>query len=222
MNRTSSNRLAVAVLACGVALAALPLASVLAETPQPPAAPASPEAPRIEKRVVIIDRNGSEDAGEDGDLHTRVISRDGKTFVFKTTEAMSDAEVERRIAEAETAIPAVPALPPVPAMDGQRVEKRMIIRHGGAGAGEDVDVVTRECAAHPVTDVEASAEKDGKRTRVKIRVCDDDPERMADALQAVRKARDGIAADASIPGEVRAEILGELDSEIARLEKSPG
>lgn len=226
MQCTSRNRLAAAALACGLVLAALPLASALAEAPTPPAppvAPAAPEGPRAEHRVMIIDTEGGDAQAEDGAVSTRVITRDGKTIIIKTSKAISDEEVERRVAEAEASMPPVP---PAPGLAEQRREKRVIIRHGSDEAGdpgEDVELVTRQCD-HPMTDVDTSGEQDGKRTRIKVRVCGDGHGNgdMAGALDAVRKARADVAADAGIPADLRAKILGELDTEIARLERSAG
>jgi hypothetical protein len=220
MNQTVKIRLGAALLVCGFVVAALPLAQALAEPvpPAPPAPPEAPAAPQMEKRVVIINHKG--EAGTEAGEQTRVITRDGKTIVIKTGKPLSDEEIERRIADAEAGMPAPPEPPLPPGMAGRRIEKRIVVREGAGG--EEIDIADRDCAANSITDVDASCEKDGKRTRVRIRVCGDDGEHMADAVAAVRRARDDVAKDANLPGEVRAQILGELDAEIARLERKPG
>lgn len=226
MTKTTRTRLAAALLACGVALAAVPLAQALAEPtpPAPPARPApprAPDAPRMEQHIVIVNTDGNIDDDDDDDeagLNTRVVTRDGKTFVFKTKEKLSDAELERRVAEAEAAIPPVPPVPPVPGVDGRRVEKRVIVRH----AGGDVDVAQFDCDGKDGANIDTSAEESGKKTRVKIRVCGDGEGSADEALQAVRDARARIASDVSLSDSMRAEILGQLDAEIARLEHKAG
>ena len=224
MTKTTRTRLAAALLACGAALAAVPLAQALAEPappapPLPPSPPRAPEAPRMEQHVVIVNTDGNiDDEDDEAGLNTRVVTRDGKTFVFKTKEKLSDAELERRVAEAEAAIPAVPPVPPVPGVDGRRVEKRVIVRH----ADGDVDVAQFDCDGKDGANIDTSAEEGGKKTRVKIRVCGDGEGSTDEALQAVRDARARIASDSSMSDKMRAEILGELDAEIARLERKPG
>jgi hypothetical protein len=231
MNQTVKIRLGAALLACGFVLAALPLAQALADPvpPAPPVAPAPPEAPlppHMEKRVVIINHTGEPgaEAGNEAGAHTRVITRDGKTIVIKTDKPLSDEEIERRIADAEagaeTGMPAPPEPPLPPGAQGRRIEKRIVVRDGAGG--EEIDIADQDCAANRISEVDASGEQDGKRTRVKIRICGDDGERMADAVAAVRRARDDVAKDASLPADVRTQILGELDAEIARLERKPG
>lgn len=224
MTKTTRTRLAAALLACGAALAAVPLAQALAEPtppapPAPPAPPRAPDAPRMEQHVVIVNTDGNIDEDDDEvGLNTRVVTRDGKTFVFKTKDKLSDAELERRVAEAEAAIPPVPPVPPVPGVDGRRVEKRVIVRH----AGGDVDVAQFDCDGKDAANIDTSAEEGGKKTRVKIRVCGDGEGSADEALQAVRDARARIASDGSLSDSMRAEILGQLDAEIARLERKPG
>lgn len=216
MNQTVKIRLGAALLACGVVLAALPLARALAE-PAPPAPPEAPAAPRMEKRVVIINHKGG-DEGEAGE--TRVITRDGKTIVIKTDQPLSDEEIERRIADAEASMPAPPEPPAPPAMEGRRIEKRVIVRDGEDR--EEIDIAETGCKGNAISEVNASGENGGKQARVKIRICGTDGDHMADAVAAVRRARDDVAKDPNVPADVRTQILGELDAEIARLERKPG
>lgn len=165
-------------------------------------------------KVVIVETEGNPDAAEDG-LVTRVVTREGRTYVFKTSEPLSDAEVERRVAEAEGNLPPVP---PFPGEAPHRIEKRIVVREGDSRTRIDV----ADCAGRAAADVSSSGEADGTHTRVNIRVCGDEGGNSADALAAVRKARADVAADTGIPDAVRADVLGKLDAEIARLERTPG
>ena len=210
MNQTSKIRLLAAAIACGAVLAALPFAGASAE----PGSPVPPEH-RTESRVMVIHEDGGE-LRDEAKLHSRVITRGNKTFVFKTAEPLGDAELERRIAEAERAIPAPPAVPPIP---GQRAERRIIVQDGDRTV--DVDEL-RDCGAGKLADLDASSDEQGRRTRVKIKVCGDRAASPAQALEAVRGARASIAANAELPPSVKTEVLGELDAEIAQLERDAG
>jgi len=216
MNSTLRNRLAIALLGSAVALSALPLAQALAE-PAPPAAPAAP----VEKRVVIIRHEGGEVAdvsSEAPGAQTRVITREGKTIVIRSTAPLSDEEIERHIASAEAGIPQPPE-PPTPPVPGQRTEKRIVIREGAGAGREDIDV-EGSCAANEVANVDSTGDKDGKHTRMRIRICSNEGETPVQALAAVRRARADVAANGDIPDSVKSDVLGQLDREIARLEKN--
>lgn len=189
--------------------------------PVPPVPPAPPAPPAVERNVVIVERHGPD--GENAASHIRTVTRDGKTFVFETDKPMSDAEVERRIAEAEARSPPVPPVPPVPGRDMRRVQQRVVVMND---KGEGVtDVITEEagrCHAGAVlSDVDTSAQEDGKVTRVRIRMCGTHGEiekhARAEAVRGLRSARDDIARDMSLSDTIRKEILKDLDEELARL-----
>ncbi len=172
----------------------------------PPAAPVSPEAITHEKRLVIIAH-----AGAAGSTHepgfTRTITRDGKTIVLKTDQPVSDAELEKKLAE----------------IDASQGERRVILRQpGGDGAGSDetVDtdmVVNDACAGNGQrTDVSASGEAGTRHQIVRIRICAEKQARDG-ALKGLQEARNSIANDPSIADKIRGEVMKELDKEIARL-----
>lgn len=188
--------------------------------PVPPSPPAPPAPPELGQQIVIVERHG----GDDGKDYVRTITRDGKTFVFQTDRALSDAEIEQRIASAEARIPPVPPVPPVSSHDRRVMKQRVIVMNEN---GEDVtDVVTEEGDEHcngkrVVSDVDTSAQDDGKLTRVRIRMCgtpgDFKKHAMAEAIDGIRKARAEIAGDKSLSESIRLEILRDLDAEIERL-----
>lgn len=187
------------------------------DAPTPPAPPTPPEMAR---QIVIVEKHG----GEDGKEYVRTITRDGKTFVFQTDRPLTDEEVEGRVAAADARIPPVP---PVPPMDGhnRRVMKQRVIVFDDKGNGI-TDVVTEQGDEHckgkdVVSDVDTSADDNGKLTRVRIRMCgtpgDMEKHAMAQALKGVREARDEIARDRSLSDSIRKDVLRELDAEIERL-----
>jgi bla regulator protein BlaR1 len=123
-----------------------------------------------------------------------------------------------------------------------KVKKVMMVRHDGhpvaAQAGESRIVHTfvssgqdgewaehGEAGAHAMAckegqmhEANAIADKDGKKQVVKVKLCAKGHD-MAQALTGLRKAREKVAADSTLPGELKAEVLKELDEEIARLSK---
>ena len=214
----------------GASALALPLtASIVyaASDPAPPTAPSPPEAPRVVKKVIVIEHRGDADPGNEKTI-TRTIERDGKTIVIKTDKDLSDAEVEAQVARIEAEMPAVPPVPAVPEVrviegpDGKRVERRIVIRHGkGEGGPEllalhgDREIACRDAAR--TADVSAEDSKDGKKQIVRMRICGHGA--PAEALAAIRHARDGVASDGNLSPEIRDKVLRALDAEIDKLSK---
>lgn len=227
-NRTKFALLAGAVLAVtagSVAFGAVdaPTPPAPPAPPSPPAPPAPPAPPEMARQIVIVEKQG----GDDGKEYVRTIMRDGKTFVFQTDRPLSDAEVEQRVAAAEARIPPIPPVPPVPPLAGHdhRVMKQRVIVLDDKGEGI-TDVVTEQGDEHckgkdAISNVDTSAEENGKLTRVRIRMCGTPGEiekhAMAQALKGVREAREEIARDKSLSDSIRKGVLRELDAEIERL-----
>jgi bla regulator protein blaR1 len=84
--------------------------------------------------------------------------------------------------------------------------------HGEAGAH------AMACKEGQMHEASAVTDKDGNKQVVKVKLCAKGND-MAQALTGLRKARDKVAADSSLPGELKVEVLKELDEEIARLSK---
>lgn len=204
------------LIAAGVL--ALPLTASIsyaaADDPVPPPTPAAPAGghTRMEKRIVIVEKAGP--TKDDSKLKTRVITRDGKTIVFKTDKVLSDAEIDKRV---EEAMAKMPAMPDMPGMAEPEVRHRMIVKRmdlAGAPGDVAVDAETFEgtdCKGGEPTEVDESADADGQHHRIRIKIC-----AKQYAADAIRKARDEVAQDKSIPEDVRTKVLKELDEELAR------
>jgi len=237
---TKSNRL-LGRLLIGAAIIALPLtASVVyaePDAPVPPAPPAAPDAPtppdvpdapQAQTRVIMIKHDGKDgdhammSMGDEAGLTTRTVTRNGRTYVFKTTKPLSDAEVEKRIAEVDV----MPPMPPVPPMapgapPQPRQVRTIVMKHDGAGmeamsmAGPDMAMA--ECTGgHPVQ-VDSDQMVEGKHQVVKIVMCNKGGDK-AHVLGALRSAREQVAADANIPAAAKANALKQLDEQIAKLD----
>ncbi|WP_296678978.1 M56 family metallopeptidase [Novosphingobium sp.] len=209
---TPRRRLAGRVLIAAGVLA-LPLTASITYAAQdaPPAAPAAPM--KIEKKMVIVEKEGP--GKDENKLKTRVVTKDGKTIVFKTDKNLTDAEIDRKVEQAMADMPEPPAVPGGP---GQH---RIIIRRIGAEGmnhtmmhdGETTDLAG--CAKGEPTQVNETSDADGKVHQIRIKICAADQAR-ASAADAIRKARDEVARDKGIPDDVRAKVLKQLDEEIKR------
>ncbi|CAH0496877.1 hypothetical protein [Novosphingobium sp. CECT 9465] len=190
--------------------------------PVPPAPPTPPAPPAVGKQIVIVEKHGDANGRE----YVRTITRDGKTFVFQTDKALSDLEVEQRIASAEERIPPLPPVPPV-ADGGHRVMKQRVIVVDDRGE-QVTDVVTEEAdrcdGKEIVSNVDTSSEADGKLTRVRVRMCGTPGEigkqARAQAAEGIANARAEIARDKGLPESTRQQVLKELDAELARLKRA--
>lgn len=174
----------------GASVLALPLTASITyaassdEAELPVAAPAEPVVKK-EHRIVIVDKRGGA-ALDDAALKTRVITRDGKTIVFKSDKELSDAEIEAKVAEALASVPEVPEMPELPeapevpeapdapgAPDAHRVVIKRI--HGKDGPGE-IDFAAlglngHGCDKAEMRQVEVSSDEKGSPRHVKVAVC---------------------------------------------------
>lgn len=251
----------------GVAALALPLTASItyAASDDPPAnAEVATPAPQVEVRrhVIIIDNpkgsviDPANPDAHDPNLHTRVVERDGRTIVLKTTRELTDAEAEEHIARAEASIPDMPDVPPTPgnpAAGDHRVRQFVLVRregqahdasevpfsgesvtitgdnhasvvriHGGEDGGTTAVVANGQAIALACADGAQQRETardettDGVRRVVRMRVCNNGgtPEQ---ALSAMRRARERVAANTEMSAQIRDQVLEQLDAEIARL-----
>lgn len=235
--------------AIAAAVLALPLTASISyaeagnapQSPTPPAAPAAPEGtPKVVKRIVIVDKPADGAAVDDSKLVTRVIERDGKTIVYKSPDALSDAEVERRVATALASVPQTPELPmlpeaplppgatgptppapPVPPVPGTHQRRIVIVdsnEQRTLSGTADPEAIARACAEGQTTEVVSSAGEGDHRQQVRMRFCNRGGE-AAHALAGLRTARERIAADRNLSDAIRADVLRQLDAEIEKLSK---
>lgn len=203
--------------------------------PAPPTPPEAPDAPQVE----VIDMRAA--PGE----HVRRIERDGRTIILRTNRELSDADVERMVAEAEASRAAADVAVTssqngqrriiirqldraesreTSTSDGQQTRVRVVTRHGG-GAGAAARIHAEGCAngARPLVNVDR---RSGDSAHVRILTCATGDIGSAQRLAALRQARDSLRdarADlAANLGEARTQALAELDAQIAELEREAG
>lgn len=260
MTEPTSQRRLIGRLLLGAAALALPLTASITyaasgaddpvAAPAPPAAPAAPAAPEIKKvtKVVIVDNPGGK-PGDDKDLHTRVVERNGKTIVLKTKQPLSDAEAEKRVAEVEARLGSIDNIEVktevfdtpgahsghqivmVKRVDGdgkdgdakvtERREVRTFVLHGD---GKDADMAKLHGGAMVMTGcsegkpIEARTEStvNGERKTSRVMICSKGGDK-AQALAGLKQARDRVANDPNLSGDIKGEVLKQLDEEIAKL-----
>ena len=243
MSEVSPRRRLAGRAAIAAALLALPLTASIsyADAGDPPAPTAAPAdaAPRVAKRIVIIDKPDGGAEVDDKNLTTRVIERDGKTIVYKSAKPATDAEIEARVAEAIASMPEpplppappavdgvtppAPPAPPVPPAPGQRRERRIVMIENGGGIhafnADEVGGIDLSCAdgASGPT-VESSASQGGRNERVRMRFCSHGAAKTH-ALEGLRRARERLSADRNLSDTIRADVLRRLDAEIAKLSR---
>ncbi len=234
---TKTNRL-IGRLLIGAGILALPLTASVTyaapDAPTPPAPPTAPDAPtppdapdapQVETRVIMIKTDGKHGdhamtMGDEAGMATRTVTRDGRTYVFKTTKPLSNAEVDQRIAEAEHSMPPMPPeAPGAPAAPHQ--VRTIVMQHDGIGmeamsmAGPDKAMAT--CDGGQATNVNSDQVVDGKHRVTRIVMCNKGGDKTH-TLAALRVARDQVAGDANIPAEAKASALKQLDEQIAKLD----
>lgn len=236
MKETSKRRALAGKIALGMVVTiTVPMTATLQPAKAEPETQ-STDKPVFEKRVIKVVKTG------DGD-NVRTVERNGTTYVFKSDKPLSDEEVEAKIAkvDAEMPVPPNPPSPPeaVAGQDGEKQVRHKVIvrRHGDGSSWTDKDGVTHDMSAsamvpeisvkemegkcegsEPVTSEATSA--DGKRTRVTILSCRKDGGKFVrgETISGLKEARAEIAADPDIPEKTKAEILVQLDQNIAKLE----
>lgn len=224
-----ARRVAKAVLLSGGAFALSIAASAAnaAEDVVPPAAPAASAAPQIhrEHRIVIVEKDGAGKADE-AQLNTRVIEKDGKTIVIKTSKAMTDAEVDAKVAKA---LAAMPDAPTASAASGKGERRVIVKRIQGEGAPEAMAWSHADHAGSGVTCTEGAktanfaseaTEADGTKRKAVMRFClAQSGTGGAKAGEGLKAARERISQDPGLSPAIRDDILKQLDAEIERLSK---
>lgn len=245
MKDTSKRRLWAGRTAIFVAAAiALPLtATVVPVFADEPASIDSDASKVVKHKTKIIMIKGDDGKMHDidisGDTDTpwvKTIQKDGKTIVLRSNKEMTDAEVEKLVADAESSraeAEAERADAEAERADAEaestdaRAEraKAIAIVHNMdiASMVPEIDIreVTKNCeAGQPVTtDVSGF---DGKnKSRVRLVMCGKGQAKIArvQAIQGLRGAKEEIENDKDIPDGVRKSVLDSLDKQIDRMQE---
>ena len=245
MKDTSKRRLWAGRSAIFVAAAiALPLTATVVPVFADDPAPIEGDAPknvRQKTKIMIFKGDGGkmEKIDISGDADTpfvKTIQKDGKTIILRTSRELSDAEVEKMVADAEMSRAQAEAdLGQAEADRGEAEAARASAEAEHVHAMHivkdmniasyipeiDISEVTTNCEdGHPVTtDVSGF---DGKnKSRVRIVMCGKGQAKLAKAhaIQGLREARAEIADDKDIPEATRKSILDSMEKQIDRMQK---
>lgn len=197
---------------------AAPEAPEAPEAPTPPEAPLPPEAPQGPGQIVIVEHSGKGDA-RDAKMHTRTVTRDGKTIVIKTDQPLSDAELEAKLAEVEKNAAEAEAKGRAAEAAGRSIERQMFVLNGVGPHPAAAQSVSFSCGnGSELSKVEALSNEGGKPQKVMIRFCGQH-EAMAQAIEGIRMARSRIEADDRMPADIKQQVLKQLQAEIDRLSR---
>lgn len=226
--------------------AAAAIALPLTATVVPVFADDSVAADGIEKHKtkIVIMKHGGGDVQTikiGGNVDTpfvKTIERDGKTIILRSSKEMSDAEVEKLVAEAEMSRARAEADHGQAEADRGKAEAawgeaEATRAHAIAIIGDmdvasyipDIDIseITKNCeAGQPVaTDVTGF---DGKnKSHIRIVMCGKGQAKLAkaQAIEGLREARAEVETDKDIPDSTRKSILDSLEKQIDRMTKEP-
>lgn len=176
--------------------------------PAPPAPPAPPEPPAPVKKVVIHKiRMG------DGEADAQWIEHEVDMQAREAERLGADAERWANEVRAHA-----PQVTEFRSADGKKQIIR-IVRKEKDGSAKDVQemVLDQGCPADSHR-TESKSEHNGSKAHVVI--CTGAPRQTAKlAIKAIRQSREAIAADRNLDAQVRAEIIADLDREIAEQER---
>lgn len=254
MNETSKGRRLSGKLAILAATAiALPLTAtvvpVFAQAEPAAEAPAEKKVELRKHKVIVVKSTDGKDVTVDvsGDAETpfvKKIEKDGKTIILRSNKELSEADIEKMVAEAE----ASRAKAELSVAEGQRhkMVKRVIVHSSVDGAeahtirmmGDTEKMVDGMQIAALISEIDIAEFKgkcedgqpvttnvegsDGKKqSRVRIVLCGKGQANMAreHAIQGLKEARDEIKSDAEMPASVRDDVIKSLDQKIEKLEK---
>jgi bla regulator protein blaR1 len=198
----------------------------------------STTAGKQKTKIVIV-------KGKDGQTHkinvsgdadtpfVKTIEKDGKTIVLRSSKEMSDAEIDKMVAEAEESRAkaeaelgeAEAARGEAEAAEGEAQAARAMADGQLAFAMAmipeiDIREVRGNCKeGHPVsTDVNGF---DGKnKSRVKIVMCGKGQAKLArlEAIKGLQEAQREVESDKDIPDSIRKSVLDSLEKQIDRME----
>lgn len=252
MKETSKRRRIVgkgAIVGLGVVLLPLTATTVAVHAENGSAPEAAGEKKEVRKQKVVIVRSDDgkpvnvDLSGDTEAPFVKTVTKDGKTIVLRSSRELTDADVEKMVADAEKSAATVEAdVAETAAAEGGEAKKRVSVvkirRHDGKDMSwtMDGDMVSSyipdieiselrgKCTeGQPVT-TDVSGFDGQAKSRVRIVMCGKGQANLArrEAVQGLREARDEIARDGGMPEGVRKDVMRKLEEQIERLEKQLG
>lgn len=250
MNDTSKRRRLFGRLGLlGATAIALPLTAtvvpVFAEKTDEPAATDAAKPEFRKHKIVMIKKGGGEvvDIDTAGDADTpfvKKIEKEGKTIILRSNKELSDAEVEKMVAQAEKSRAEADKM--VAEDEQNRVTVRVnkegklidsegialyhfavdSLEFGRSIPDMEIDEIHGKCDKGKPVVTDADASDGEKKSRVRIVVCSRGQAKLArnQAVQGLREARDEmLAAKTDIPEAIRKRVIENLEEQIDKLEQ---
>ncbi len=163
------------------------------QPPLPPMAPAAPTAPAVPTAPNAPPAPPTAQDGDMGERHVMIVRKeDGKRTVERRIVRGGPGEAMPSEAEIRAMIPEI-----------------------------DIARMKGKCdVTNPVV-TETSASENGKREKIIIRMCGDREmarNARASAIDGLREARAEISQDSDMPASVKAQVLAELEAQIAKMQ----
>lgn len=234
MKDTSKGRLLAGRAAIFAAAAlALPLTATVVPVFADDAAPDDAKVVKEPKKVIVIKSKDGKThridvSGDENTPFVKTIKKDGKTIVLHSTRELSEAEVEKMVADAEASRAEAEA----------EVEASEAAREG-AEAGRahairvmssmdfssfvpeiDISEVSANCRNGQPASTEVSGFDGQGKSRVKLVMCGKGQAKLArlHAIQGLREAREQVESDEDIPDNIRQQVIDSLEKQIDRME----
>ena len=204
--------------------------------------------PRKDIRIIKVKRDTetADAMGKDGAEEVTKVERDGKVFVFHTDKKLSDAEVEKMIANAEisraeadkalaeadtahaaaaVAIAGSAHAHAQAAAERGRIEAvRVMSNMNIASYIPEIDIkeITKDCRDGVPVTTDVSGFDGKNRSRIKLVLCGKGQAKIAqlEAIKGLREARGDISKDKDIPENIRKEVVEKIEQQIRKLETS--
>jgi beta-lactamase regulating signal transducer with metallopeptidase domain len=201
-----------------------PVPTAVAELPEAPEAPEAPQAPEESEDVAPMAPQAppapeagvmQETVARDADERMREAQREADLRAADASRRVADAS--RRAVDAERmaadALARAPKVEETVSADGRRRTIRITRKDGANGTVVLQHMVIDEgCPA----DQRREARAEGNGSKAAVVICTGEPKAAKQAaVNAIRAARASIAANRALDTQVRAEILADLDREMA-------
>jgi beta-lactamase regulating signal transducer with metallopeptidase domain len=212
------------VSALALAVLALPLTATISYASDD--AKGHAPAKREVRRIVI-----RQDETRDGPpAHERTVQRGDRTYVFRTDAPLSDAEIEARIAKADTEMPdppeppeppemvepAEPAMPPMPPEPPMPKLQAAAGDPCGAIGERTFDATTGRVNHAAMAELHACIQGQVRASLREAGIARADARTyQAAARDAIREAQAEIAQDKSLTADIRAMVIDALDNAMA-------
>ena len=182
-------------------------------------------------------------SGDDDTPFVKKIEKDGKTIILRSNKELSEAEIDKMIAEAEKSrvkaeIAAGDAEAAEAEAEAAMAEAEVAMADAEMHRAEalrivstmdfssfipeiDIREISKGCQKGETVSTDIKGFDGVAKSQVKIVMCGKGQAKLAklEALKGLREAREDIAAEADMPKNIRKSVIDSLDKQIERMKK---